>query len=164
MEGEALALQSTVQNKAAELAQQSSSSTKTVAQNQQKTNQTTTQEPVQRSSSQPAKTTQTPRVSYAPVSKNAPDGYYVVFGSFIERNNAERFLGRLQTRFPNVVDIGNDNIFGMYRTGIGPYKTKEEAIAQRPHDMKNWVLRIETINTRIVAYFELFDFEYEDED
>jgi cell division protein FtsN len=87
-------------------------------------------------------------------SGNVASGYYIVFGSFVERNNAENFLTRLQSQFSNVVDIGNDNIFGMYRTGIGPYKTKEDAMAQKPADMKNWILKVETTpNSRLVAYF-----------
>ena len=100
--------------------------------------------------------TQQPQTSVA--SGNVANGYYIVFGSFVERNNAERFLTRLKSQFSNVVDIGNDNIFGMYRTGIGPFKTKEEAIAKRPTDMKNWVLKVETIpNTRLVAYYQITD-------
>jgi hypothetical protein len=91
-------------------------------------------------------------------SGNVASGYYIVFGSFVERNNAEKFLTRLKSQFSNVVDIGNNNIFGMYRTGIGPYKTKEEAIAKRPTDMKNWILKVETIpNTKLVAYYQITD-------
>jgi chromosome segregation ATPase len=89
---------------------------------------------------------------------NITSGYYIIFGSFIERNNAERFLAKLEKKYPNVIDLGNENIFGMYRTGIGPYRTKEEAIANRPTDAKNWVLRVETVpNTRLVAYFEILE-------
>jgi DNA repair exonuclease SbcCD ATPase subunit len=104
--------------------------------------------------------------SYTSYSKNQPityqgnvsSGYYIIFGSFIERSNAEKFLDRLQRQYVNVIDLGNDNIFGMYRTGIGPYKTKEEAIANRPTNARNWVLRVETIpNTKLVAYFEILD-------
>jgi hypothetical protein len=84
-------------------------------------------------------------------------GYYVIFGSFIERDNANRFLNRLRRNHSNVVDLGNDNIFGMYRTGVGPYRTKEEAVAQRPTGVKSWVLKVETMpNTRQIAYFELY--------
>jgi DNA repair exonuclease SbcCD ATPase subunit len=90
--------------------------------------------------------------------RNVSSGYYIVFGSFIERNNAEKFLAKLRNRYTNVVDLGNDNIFGMYRTGIGPYRTKEEAVAQRPTEAKNWVLRVETVpNTKLIAYFEILD-------
>jgi hypothetical protein len=101
---------------------------------------------------------QNTRISYGYQTGNVSAGYYIVFGSFIERSNAVRFLDKLRLRFPNVVDIGNDNMFDMYRTGIGPYTTKEEAVAQRPTDMKNWILRVEPVtNTRLVAYIEIFD-------
>lgn len=86
---------------------------------------------------------------------NINSGYYIIFGSFIERNNAERFLAKLKRKYPNVADLGNNNMFGMYRTGIGPYNTKEEALANRPTDAKNWVYRVETIPNTLVAYFEI---------
>jgi hypothetical protein len=88
---------------------------------------------------------------------NVNSGYYIIFGSFVERNNAERFLTKLRKQYPNVVDLGNNNMFGMYRTGIGPYKTKEEALAHRPTDAKNWVFRVETIPNTLVAYFEIIE-------
>ena len=148
---------------------QSTSSTQGYAQNQQKqvgqstsSTQGYAQNQTRPSGTQPTTTTPNARVSYGyqPANKNVTEGYYVVFGSFVERDNAVRFLARLQTRFSNVVDIGNDNVFGMYRTGIGPYATKEEAVSKRPSDMKNWVLRIETIpNTRLVAYIEILEEE-----
>jgi hypothetical protein len=108
----------------------------------------------------------TPRRSTASTTRNQPliyqgnvsSGYYIIFGSFIERNNAERFLTKLTKRYVNVIDLGNDNVFGMYRTGIGPYKTKEEALANRPTDARNWILRVETVpNTKLIAYFEILE-------
>jgi hypothetical protein len=88
---------------------------------------------------------------------NVNAGYYVIFGSFMERNNAENFLYKLRQQYSNVVDMGNDNIFDMYRTGTGPYLTKEEALASRPTAKRSWVLRVETMpNSGQIAYVELF--------
>ncbi len=90
--------------------------------------------------------------------EDVSSGYYVVFGSFAERNNADRFLAKLKRKYNNVTDLGNDNAYGMYRTGIGPYKTKEEAANQRPTDARSWLLRVETLpNTKILAYFEILE-------
>jgi len=72
---------------------------------------------------------------------NVIAGYYVVFGSFKEIGNAERKLVKLQKHYSNVVVMGNDNPSGMYRATIGPYKTKGEAEAQAPKNVKVWVLR-----------------------
>jgi len=146
---------------------QNQNSRSTTSTSTQKSTSTTTQgytqtQPRSTSGNQASTSSQNTRVTYGyqPVNGNVTTGYYVVFGSFIDRNNATKFLSKLQTRFSNVMDIGNDNEFGMYRTGIGPYVTKEEALAQRPTDMKNWVLRVETIpNTRMLAYIEILEIE-----
>jgi len=152
MEEEAIASLLLIQNQLAAMNEKTSQQSSTTKSSQTQNTRS--------SSNQSTTTTQSPRVSYGyqPANKNVTDGYYIVFGSFIERGNAERFISKLRTQFSNVVDIGNDNTFGMYRTGIGPYKTKEEAIAHRPTDMKNWILRVETIpNTRMVKIFEYED-------
>jgi len=48
----------------------------------------------------------------------------------------------------------------MYRTGIGPYTSKEVAVAQRPSNMRNWVLKVDAIpNTRLMAYYEILDID-----
>ena len=95
---------------------------------------------------------------YISKGENINSGYYIVFGSFKERNNAEKFLTKLERRYANVVDIGNENIFGMYRAGIGPYYSKEDAVSKRPTDVKNWILRVETDPiTGAIAYFEIFE-------
>jgi cell division protein FtsN len=73
---------------------------------------------------------------------NVDAGFYVVFGSFRERRNAERMLAILSNQYSNVVDIGNNNVFGMYRTGIGPYKTREDAASRKPKGVRTWILRI----------------------
>jgi len=72
---------------------------------------------------------------------NVDAGIYVVFGSFKEKKNAEKMLSKLRKQYPNVVAMGNDNPVGMYRVAIGPYKTKEEAIAKKPQDIETWILK-----------------------
>ena len=99
--------------------------------------------------------------AYTPGSHNTnvTSGYYIIFGSFIIRENADRFLSKLEREYSNVVDIGNENIFGMYRTGIGPYSTKSDALSKRPNpaDVKNWILRIDFDNyTGAIVYFEMY--------
>jgi chromosome segregation ATPase len=72
---------------------------------------------------------------------NVDAGIYVVFGSFKEKKNAERMLSKLRKQYSNAVAMGNDSPVGMYRIAIGPYKTKEEAIAKKPQDVETWILR-----------------------
>jgi len=66
--------------------------------------------------------------------------YYLILGSFAKINEAEKFQSKLKKHYPNAVNIGNENIYGMYRVGIGPYTTKEEAMAQKSSYTDSWVL------------------------
>jgi len=79
------------------------------------------------------------------VTEDANGDYYIVFGSFIKRNDATKLLSKLQKQYSNAVDIGNENVFGMYRIGIGPYTTKQEAIVQRPTNAESWILKVEPV-------------------
>jgi hypothetical protein len=74
-------------------------------------------------------------------SSNVIVNYYIVFGSFKEKSNAERELSKLQKQYSNVVVMGKDNSSGMYRTVIGPYKTKAEAEAKKPKNIETWILK-----------------------
>lgn len=74
--------------------------------------------------------------------KNAIKGYYVVLGSFKEKNDAIKFFSKLQKQYSNAVDMENDNENGMFRIGIGPYTTKEEAATQKPVNKNSWILKL----------------------
>ena len=67
-------------------------------------------------------------------------GYYIIFGSFKDKDNAERFYNDLKKQYPNL-SIINDNDF--YMIGIGPYTNKEKAFAEKPAG-NSWIKKIGT--------------------
>ena len=81
------------------------------------------------------------------VAEQASSGYYIVFGSFAKKNNAEEFFTVLNKKYSNVVAIGNDNERNMYRIGIGPYASMKEATMQRPPQPESWILKVEFMDS-----------------
>jgi nucleoid DNA-binding protein/cell division septation protein DedD len=98
----------------------------------------------------PAEKTENIAVPTPPVKENtgqyssneviATEKYYVILGSFQDKNNAQIFLTKKQKEYTNVVDLGKGQNSELYLIGIGPY-TKTEAEKLIQNDVKGWVLK-----------------------
>jgi len=71
--------------------------------------------------------------------KRADTVYYIILGSFMKKRESEQYLAKIQKQYANAVILGNENTSNMYRVGMGPYATKEEAISKRPTNMRSWI-------------------------
>ena len=73
------------------------------------------------------------------IAGNVAPGYYIILGSFREKSNAERYFLKVQKQYSKSVILYDNTL---YLTALGPYATTEDANAQKPTDIKSWILRV----------------------